>query len=186
MTINLPKLKVQVISTYFSKDSSIYLREGYLVAARCIYGEAIKFTVHLENGALYGGLPIEALVIDGALELLIEDGLTTVKLQPWSCLESPAQVIMYDYFKNAEIQVNSPDIKETGEYFFTIDYHGEGLARDPEQHKTHNIIRLQNSGRLCAMPNNYLVFTDEFFYNSKLDDERKLIKRNTINYKAGG
>lgn len=186
MTINLPKLKVQVISRYFSKDRSIYLRNGYLVAARCLYGDAIKFTVHLENGALYGGLPIEALVVDGAIGVVVGDGMTTDILQPWSCLEGPAQVISYDYLRNAEIQVNSPEIKQTGEYLFTIDYHGDGLARDPEQHKTHNIVRLQNSGRLCAMPNNYLVFTDEFFYDPKLEDERKLIKRNTINYKAGG
>lgn len=186
MTINLPKLKVQVKSSFVtSNKKEWWLIEGYLVAARCNYGEPILFTIHLQNGALFSGLPIEALSIDSCPVQLIDE-LTTAELQPWSCLESPVQVIQYDYFKNAEVTINSPKIQEVGEYLFSIDYHGEGLARDPEQHKTHNIIRINSSGRLCAMPNNYLIFKDEFFYDDKLSNQRRLLKRNTVRYKAGG
>lgn len=188
MTVDTPTIKVFVDTRFlyneFYKPVDFFL-EGYLVAVRCVPSRALLFTVHLENGALWSGLPIEALYKDLPEERPVPR--SNEILQPWSCLESPVNVIQYRYMKDQEAIVNSPDIQGVNaEYLFTIDYHGEGLAQDPEQHKTHNILRLRDSGQLCAMPNNYLVFQDGYQYDTRLADTRSKLRRHNRYFKAGG
>lgn len=157
MTINLNVEKVKVARRYLTNNTEEGFISAYLIAARCLPSRPILFTVHLENGAVYSGLPIEAIY---GKDAVAEGGYVTKQLQPWSCLEGPVQYISYSHM--AHYEVFSTQLNITGRYIGTIDYHGAGLAQDPEQHKTHNLI-LPDRGQLMAMPNNYCKFYDNYF-----------------------
>lgn len=185
MTVNVPTIKVKVDSTYLTKGKSNDLWNGYLVAVQCLPSRPLLFTVHLENGALFSGLPVAALFRSDVKKKNKVWG--TPLLQPWSCLETlDISVLEYNHLKNYQVFVNSGDIKKFGQYMFTINYGGKGLSEDPEQHKSHNIVSLDHSGQFCAMPNNFLSFMDKYFYDYKLSDQRKLLSRNSKYYLAGG
>lgn len=156
MLINLPTFPVLVQNEALTLGAHTGFTAGYLVAARCIKSRPLLLSVHLENGALYAGLPVNAIY---GLESAKTRQLEVHEAQPWSCLESPANAITLTHLKNYDVQVHSPAYTGTGRYLFTIDYSGEGLAQDPEQHKSHNIIATED-GPLVAMPNNYCVFAD--------------------------
>lgn len=180
MLVELIPLKVFVKSDYVTngnvKDEFI---EAYLLAVKAVANRALDFTVYTEHGAIYSGLPIEAI-----FKHKPEKGykhLTTDLLQPYTCLEGPVNVIKYSLLDNATCLV--PSLKTVGNYLFTIDYHGNGLANDPEQHKTHNIIYL-DSGQFAAMPNNYIQFMDNWFAGKTV--QKYPYKRRTKTYYAGG
>lgn len=175
MLINVPTFKVLVRNTYLTDNQVQGYTQGYLVAVRCIKSRPLLFSVHLENGALYSGLPINSLCTKNCLELDLEVA------QPWSCLESPCNALIYSHLKDYDVEVSTAAISQIGRYLFTIDYQGEGLAQDPEQHKTHNIIALE-SGQLVAMPNNYCLFKDEYFTDESL--EPKHLRRTTAYYRT--
>lgn len=156
MHINVPTFKILVANRFITDAPDDGFTEAYLVSARVIKSRPILFTVHLENGALYSGLPINALFgcesECHALEL--------EEAQPWSCLEGPANALILGHMKDYQVEVLKADLE--GRYLFTIDYHGDGLAQDPEQHKMHHIIETETHC-LVAMPNNFCLFDDAYF-----------------------
>jgi hypothetical protein len=158
MLINLPTFSVLVDNAVITGGAHSGYSEAYLVGARCIKSRPILFTVHLDNGALYAGLPINALY---GLDSSKTHKLAVHEAQPWSCLEAPANALTLTHLKDYEVHVQSPAYKDLGRYLFTIDYSGEGLAQDPVQHKSHNIIATEH-GPLVAMPNNYCLFADMY------------------------
>jgi hypothetical protein len=176
--ITTPKIKLLVDNKYLGLDNS-NLTQAYLLAVDCRMSSFIRFTVYLETGAVWSGLPIEALYCDrfGSVE---RNGLSTEKLQPYSCLEGPVSIVEYELLKNAAVETKTLG---SGYYLFTINYQGSGLADDPEQYKTHNIVVLEN-GRLAAMPNNYLRFKDNWF--SYEASEPVAYKRSPEYFFAGG
>jgi len=177
---NLPALKVLVSKFYL--NGTMGHEPGYLVAAHCRNNRPILFTVHLESGALFSGLPIEALYSSRFSEASPKAVYDTMQLQPFSCLAGPVQCITYDHMKGCGgmFKIDGKDM--AGHYLFTIDYAGDGLAEDPEQYKTHNIIELVN-GHLAALPNNHCLFLDKFF-----TEDRGWPKyyRNSSYWSAGG
>ena len=174
MNVNLNVQKVKVNKFYLTNGKESCFIEAYLIGARCLAGRPILFTVHLENGAVYSGLPIEAIYGENSTE---QGKHVTQDLQPWSCLESPAQYILYTHLKDYEVFCTT--LQKSGRYIGTIDYHGEGLAQDPEQHKSHNLI-LPNDGQLMAMPNNYCIFNDKYF-TKEMDIK---LKRNSVYWRT--
>ena len=74
-------------------------------------------------------------------------------------------------------------IKDLGpaNYLFTINYQGDGIAEDPEQYKTHNIVVL-NNGQLAAVPNNIMKAKDNWFSTDKKMKYARIKKH----YFAGG
>ena len=156
--IQAPKVKLLVDNKFLGLTNS-GLTQAYLLALDCRMSSFIRFTVYLESGAVWSGLPIEALYCDRFNSVQMDDKLTTDVLQPFSCLEGPTSIVEYEILKNASVMSRGLG---SGNYLFTINYQGNGLAEDPEQYKTHNIIVLE-SGRLAALPNNYLRFKDNWF-----------------------
>lgn len=163
--INTPTIKIKVIKSYLTQNTqdSILTEDAYLISAKCVSGRPILFTVHLESGALFSSLPIEALRCSKYTNnITLVSDLTTQDLQPFTCLEGPVQIIEYEALKDYKIKTR---LNTDGRYLFTIDYAGGGLAEDPEQFKTHNVIVLDN-GMLCALPNNHCLFVDKHFTNN--------------------
>lgn len=192
MTLSTPPLKIRVLARFMSDAAALSrhpdtpaLVSAYLVAVTTIAGRPLRFTVLLENGALFSGLPISALFCDkhGADIPSAPQPLSISEAQPWSCLESPAQILEYELLRDSRVWVRTPRFENRACYYlFTIDYHGEGLAEDPEQSKSHNLL-VTDRGELVAMPNNYCLFENEWF-TGKLDGFPKWLRRQSAYYRA--
>jgi hypothetical protein len=172
---NSPQIRLLVDNAYCGVAQPL-LEEAYLVAVTAIASEPLYFTVHLESGALWQRLPIEAL----RHKPVVGQPLTTAELQPYSCLKGDIQLIEYTHLKLYEVYI--PSLKLYGDYKFTVDVCGSGLASDPVQHKTHNFVALEN-GQFGAFPNNMLRFNDEYF---TIKGEVPRYSRVNKVYKAGG
>jgi hypothetical protein len=149
--------------------------EANLIAVTSISNGILAFTVHLETGALWSRLPINALFIRRFNANATPSVMSLDLAQPYSCLEGDINVIAHPYLKNYEVTIfeggkrNQP---RKGHYLFTVDYLGTGLAEDPVQFKTHNVCCL-DTGELIAYPNNYLLFTDSYFTVSESPPQYK-------------
>ena len=177
-----PAVKVFVQNSFLTGEDSFELTAAYLLAVDCRKDSIIRFTVYLETGALWSGLPICALWCDRFNKIELSKDTLVFKnesLQPYSCLEGPVSVIEYDLIKNGYTSWNS----QVCRYLFTINYEGGGLSEDPEQYKSHNIVVLEN-GQLAALPNNFLRFHDNWFtdFNKPVKD----YKRSNKYYFSGG
>lgn len=187
--INLPPIKIRIKRSYLTQDSSdLYiLTEAYLMAVSALSGQPLLFTAYTEDGAVYTGLPVEALYCD-RFEVNEEIDICAYKneeLQPFTCLEGPPVYIAYDLLKNAKLIAKIDQDKVPARYLFTITYTGEGLAEDPEQSKTHNLVVLEN-GQLAALPNNMCLFVDNWFVSNDNGTKWPKYKRRSNFYRAGG
>lgn len=162
--INTPAIKVLVLDEYLTDFKKSGQTEGYLLAADCRPNSVIKFTVYLESGAVWSGLPIEAIFCDRFQEINQKEFKKTEELQPFSCLEGPVSLLSYSLLKHANLKTRLGPAN----YLFTINYEGEGLSEDPEQHKTHNIVVL-GSGQLAALPNNFISVSDNWLADARHD-----------------
>lgn len=176
--INLPAIKIIVDKRYLTNFKEQAPVQGYLLAADCRPNDIIRFTVFLESGAVWSGLPLEAIYCDKYGINTELAAFTTDILQPFTCLEGPYSFIAYDLIKNAELETKLG----LAYYLFTINYEGQGLAEDPEQYKTHNIIVLEN-GQLAALPNNYIKVKDAWLSGQ---DTTEGYSRSNKYYFAGG
>jgi len=177
---NTPVIRVKVYSEFLGKPAGT-LEEGYLVAVTSISSRPLFFTVHLESGALWQRLPINAISCERFDAKLTMEPLELEIAQPFSCLEGDINVIEYNHLKNYEVEIKVDNKLETGYYLFTVDVAGPGLSEDPVQHKSHNVIVLE-CGRLVAVPNNHCLFKDRYFTKS-LDTSYKRVDKY---YVAGG
>lgn len=163
-TANLPAIRVLVKNDFLMKGNNGY-QYGYLVAVTSIPSRPLLFTVHLDSGALYSRLPINALLcprFDEADDPTYPTSPYSLEsLQPYSALEGSIQVITYDFLKDSDAIANIDGLDVAGRYLFTIDVMGPGLSEDPEQFKTFNVIALSNN-QLAALPNNMLYFPNGF------------------------
>jgi len=186
MTLNVPALRVQCDLQYLSDFTETGLIEGYWVAVQAIAGKPLTFIVHLENGALYCKIPIQAMYCEkfgwDAKTFDIERAFKQDELLPWSCLNGPAQVVVLEHLSEMKTRTRMGQGTVDGRYILTIDYHGANdLADDPTQYKSHNIVCFKN-GQLAAYPNNYLLFEDKFY--TDIDGFPKNLKRQSKWYFA--
>ncbi len=179
--INLPAIKVEIRKSYLTQQESNKWVSAYLLAVDARKFDRLRFTVFLESGAIWSGLPIEAIACDryGA-DLTNFEHIDNERLQPYTNLEGPVTVCSYELMKNANLI-----IKDFGpaNYLFTINYEGLGIAEDPEQYKTHNICVLE-TGHLCAVPNNYIRVIEPWFTDVEKSVDN--YRRDKKFYFAGG
>lgn len=159
MIIDLPYIHCYVRGKFVS-DSPLDI-ECYIYSVTCIMGRPLLFNVHTEHGAIFGRLPIHAFTTIPELK----STYSLEELQPWSCIGHRAQVISHAYLKDYEVEVRTLDT--VGTYMFTIDQFDGGYSEDPEQHKTFNVVELEN-GQLGAFPNNFLLLKDNHFTNTDM------------------
>lgn len=168
MILDIPRFKCWVQQAYLSNNEQNGFVEGYCIAVTLIENRPLLFTVHTIGGAIYSRLPIYAVNHE---PMLAEHPL---RPDTWGAISSNGQVIAHQYLKDYRTVVTIDGEKFEGIYKFTIDYFDGGFAEDPEQHKTSNIIFLEN-GKIAAVPNNQCLFLDSHFTGP--DDTK--YKRNT-------
>lgn len=179
-------IKVRIPRYYLGGVSRLEYEIAYLVAVKAQNNNALGFSVHLESGALFSNLPIEALRYDdGRPDFNPVINLGNEILQPYSCIDGDVQFIQYEYLRSYSGYGRFGTEIKPIRYLFTLDYCGTGFASDPEQYKTHNIVYIEDESKhLAALPNNYCLWLDKHFTNNK-ECVFPPYKRGTIKYESG-
>ena len=165
----LPPIKVFVRSEYLQdhmRGHGSYV-EGIWCSVKSIRGQAFRFETYLpEYGALYDKLPISAF----AWKDSIEDDQPLDVLQIWDCLGYHVEVIEKPLLAGLRASVFCKDrVTREGIYLFTLDGAQPDprlpdltFTQTPDEHKSYNVIRLDN-GQFALQPNNRCQFFDNAF-----------------------
>jgi hypothetical protein len=165
---NLPPVKVWVRKEYLHdlrKGYDEYVL-GYWVSLKSLPGRTFYFETFLpEYGAIYDKLPISAFLIwdpdSPEKPVKPEPDLPLEELQFWNCFSYEITTLEKNltYTMGWEVRTKTYGTIP-GEYLFTIDsFNGDrsrvdiSFAETPDEHKSFNVITLQN-GQLAAYPNN--------------------------------
>lgn len=169
---NLPPIPVYVWDYFlFDCDSSKEGKtSGHLVSVRARQNQALQFTVLLDNGALFTGLPAHAITfredtVNGKLEL--------PDAQMWDCVSDDIDVFCMESLRYAECMVRPNKINaKSGIYLFTIDFVGEGYSRHPTHWKQLHAIQTMD-GYLMLYPQYRIQFLDTALFESNEIPEYK-------------
>lgn len=169
LVANLPP-----IQCFIKKEYLYDLEKGfgefepcYWVSVKSIKGKALYFESYLTNyGALYDKLPISAYV--WKTDIKTEEQLPLDFLEIWDAFSYNISVIKKSTLSGLTCKVFMKNKKQyNGAYLFTIDScHSEpnelnvSLSETPNEHKSFNIIKLEN-GQFAAQPNNRVLFHDQ-------------------------
>ena len=182
LVANLPPTKVWVRREYLRdlRDGEGEYTLGYWVTCKSLTGRALYFETYLtEYGALYDKLPISAFLSwDPDHPHKPEPpkpDLPLTDLQFWNGFDTGLTVVEKNLIFNMDFEVMTRDNGiMKGTYLFTIDnYHAHRnepdfyFAESPDEHKSHNIIELEN-GQIGAYPNNRCRMTDPSLSNHDL------------------
>lgn len=171
---NLPPVQCYVRKEYlydFEKGHGEY-EPCYWVSVKSIKGRALYFESLLTNyGALYDKLPISAYVWKTKIDT--DDQLPLDFLEIWDSFSYNITVLEKSTLKGLNCKVLMKDKNmRNGEYMFTIDScHSDpnelntSLSQTPNEHKSFNIIKLEN-GQFAAQPNNRMLFYDQSLTSS--------------------
>jgi len=158
----------------FKKEYLYDLQKGfgefepcYWVSVKSIKGKALYIESYLSNyGALYDKLPISAYV--WKTDINNEEQLPLDHLEIWDAFSYNITVIKKSTLSGLTCKVFMKNKKMyNGTYIFTIDScHSDpnelnvSLSETPNEHKSFNIIKLDN-GQFAAQPNNRVLFYDQ-------------------------
>lgn len=175
MILDIPRFKCFVKSEYVSNGTiKGEWIEAYAFAVTIIESRTILWTVHTIHGAVYSRLPTKAICHE------IPKYIYKFRHDVFGAISSDGQVIEHAYLKDYMVYVLQDNKMYSGVYKFTIDYFTGGFAQDPEQHKTSNIIFMDN-GYIFVGPNNMLVFRDTHF-TQDVEPKDLIYKRNSQYY----
>ena len=164
---NLPSETVWVRKEYLTDFQSGHgeFVEGVWVSAKSMPGRAFYFETYLpEYAAMYDKLPMSAFV--SRPETPTPD-LDLKNLQFWNCMDYGVTAVYKQFIGSMDIEVYTRDFgRLTGAYVSTLDnYHDDidridySTAETPAEHKSHNIIKLDN-GQYALYPNNRMRVYD--------------------------
>tara|TARA_Y100000590_G_scaffold109760_2_gene125140 strand:- start:6924 stop:7580 length:657 start_codon:yes stop_codon:yes gene_type:complete len=170
---NVPHIEVLVKKQYLydlEKGHGEYV-PGVWCTVKSIQGRALYFETYLyESGALYDKLPISAFCWKETKE-----DISLPELQLWDCFDYDIAVIEKQVISGNRCSYLSPKKKIfTGNYMFSVDSCNStnkelnvGYSEVPSQHKSFNILKLDN-GHFAAQPNNRVLFYDKSLSPSEL------------------
>lgn len=165
MIINIPPIECYIRAEYLYNREKHHdtLLEGSAFAVKSIQGQALIFTVMVDNGAVYDGVPISALV---AFTKKDAKHIPFHVLQLWDCFSYSPYAVQFMFLKNKRCMI----MMKTGErvqgiYRFTIDWDANAsqviptsYAEEPSQHKMLHVIELE-TGQFAAYPNNRILWS---------------------------
>lgn len=133
------------------------LYKGVVFAIASIDGRAIMFHVELETGAVYGRVPLQALLWRKAAG----DQLEMKELQTYDCMSYYVGAITYDFLaeRRCNIWVPTKNSFFSGVYHTTIDWGFSPSSETPTIYKSASLILLDN-GQIAAQPNNRIIWKD--------------------------
>lgn len=157
---NLPPLQIHVYNSFILEDNSHETSEGTLVGVRALTNQALQFTVLLTDGALYTGLPINALTKNKNSIAILPLSLA----QAFDCIGSDIEIITFDLLRYMKCSLKTfTNVMYDCKYLFTIDFKDQnGLARHPVQWKQYHILE-NSDGNLMCYPQYRIQFKDKSF-----------------------
>ncbi len=165
---NLPPIRVYVWDYFlFDGDSNQYKKTtGHLISVRARQNQALQFSVLLDNGALFTGLPAHAITFR---DDLFNQKLNLQDAQMWDCVSDQIDVFCMESLRYAQLVVKPSMIEsKSGMYLFTIDFVGEGFSRHPTHWKQLHAIQTTD-GYFMLYPQYRIQFIDEaLLENEKL------------------
>lgn len=145
-------------SFLFDGDQVEGKTKGTLVSVRGRSNQALQFSVLLENGALFTGLPSNAITFTPNTHNSI---LPLSTSQMWDCVSDDIEVFTIETLRYMDCEVNAVELGPVlGMYLFTIDFVGEGLSRDPINWKQFHVIQ-SKPGDLLIYPQYKIKFSDK-------------------------
>ena len=155
---NIHPLEVWVKSEFVTDDKiSGELYKGVTFAIASIDGRVLMFHVELETGAVYGRVPIQALLWRKPVGVQLE----MKELQIYDCMSYYVGAITYDFLSERRCNIWVPAKKEffPGLYHTTIDWGFSSSSESPTIYKSAALILLDN-GQIAAQPNNRIIWKD--------------------------
>lgn len=153
--------------------------EGHLVSVRARQNQALQFTILLETGALFTGLPANSITFR---EDCLNQVLNLQDSQMWDCISDDIEVFTIESLRYAECEVLGDQISESGKYLFTIDFIGEGYSRHPTHWKQLHAVQTL-SGNFLLYPQYRIIFLDKALCPKK--SEIRDYKANTNHWIVG-
>ena len=149
---NLPAYKVWVRKEYLTNHKSGHgeFVEGYWVTLKSIPGRAFYFETYLPDyAAMYDKLPISAFVSSPKKP---EPDMELHNLQFWNAMDYGVISVYKQFIGSMHFELMTRDYgTQTGTYVCTIDNYHENIhdvdcstSEEPQEHKSHNIIELDN------------------------------------------
>ena len=173
---NIHPLEVWVKSEFLTDDQTTdQLYSGVAFAIASIDGRVLGFHVELESGAVYGRIPIQALL----WKKPIGDQLEMKDLQVYDCMSYYVGAITYDFLAERRCNIWMPSWKKyiPGRYHTTIDWAFSSSSQTPTVHKNASLILLDN-GQIAAQPNNRIIWKDPLPENYAPPSELKVTTKN--------
>jgi hypothetical protein len=178
---NLPPIEVFIWNRFLHDNNSNYegKTEGHLVAVRARQNQALQFSVLLETGALFTGLPANAITFRSDC---VNPILNLADSQMWDCISDDIEVFTMESLRYAECEVKGDQIAVLGKYLFTIDFVGEGYSRHPTHWKQLHAVQTL-AGDLLLYPQYRIIFTDKALCSNTKDIPK--YKANTTQWIVG-
>ena len=161
LIINLPSERVWVRKEYLMdlQDGFGEFVEGVWISAKSIPGRAFYFETYLPKyGAMFDKLPISAFLSRPETP---DPDLNLCNLQFWNCMDYGVRLLGKQFIGSMDFEIRTRNHGVMpGQYLFTLDnYHCDtditntNISEDPQEHKSHNCIQLDN-GQFALYPNN--------------------------------
>lgn len=166
MSMNLPNFKCYVRKEY------LYNGEGHhgefipavVYGGRSAPGKAFAFHVLTENGVLWDGLPAAALCFDEGAKTRAQEQLCL-----WDCFSFHCRATKYALLDGISVTARIKGETVTGKILFVLTWTEQdfdNISTDwtnmPEEHKTGNVIQLDD-GNLAILPNNRILVHEPSF-----------------------
>jgi hypothetical protein len=137
--------------------------------------QALTFSILLENGAQYRGVPIHGLVVGQDSTMTHPPQLDLHSHQVWGCFGTEFSIINMTFSKGLSAEwVDSFGNKLVGRGLgWAIEFHDDGYSNAPQQDKSFNML-VSQEGYLAAMPNNRVRWWEDSFTNWKLPIKLKV------------
>jgi hypothetical protein len=167
LTASLPQhLYGYVRRRFVTNNTAIGIEKCVIHAVSCKPCQPLTFSILLECGAQYRGVPIHALIVGQDPTADIPSALGLTHHQVWGCFGTEFSIIEMKYCDGMSAEWRDSDGKTyRGRGLgWAIEFDGDGYSNAPHQDKSFNML-LSDEGYLAAMPNNRVRWYEDSFTN---------------------
>lgn len=140
----------------------------------CREYQTLMAHVMLESGAHWSGLPVHSMSSTKDFSWKME------QLMPWAAMGNEIETFSVKYLEGLECDVFKP-IESKGRHTGIMIDWVDGYSRYPAEHKPLNVIQMEN-GQFAFLPNNFVLYRDKHFTDSKTKENLKHYRRGETVY----
>ena len=163
MNKNLPPIQLYVRNQFLFNQEEGFEKFTYctLISVRALQNQALQFTVLLDNGALFTGLPAHAFCFSKEAKLR-----PLIQCQLWDCISKEIDVITLDSLRYMSCTVKLGETIVKAQYHFSVDFVGNNdLSRNPIHWKMLHSLETED-GSFVLQPQYRIQFQDVALCNN--------------------